>query len=206
VYARSTTFQAEPASIDAGVAYMRDTVLPALEELGAAGMSLMVDRRLGRCIATSAWESEAVMHLTAHAARPLGERAAQLLNGTRKEINEWEVTALHRDHRSPEGACLRVAWFSVEPHQADLLTDFYRTLVLPAVEQLEGFCSASLLLDKPAGRAVSSVTFDNAAALDQNREQASALRTEKLSQLGGSLVDICEFELAIAHLRVPELV
>lgn len=55
VYARSTTFQAEPASIDAGVAYMRDTVLPALEELGAAGMSLMVDRRLGRCIATSAW-------------------------------------------------------------------------------------------------------------------------------------------------------
>lgn len=53
---------------------------------------------------------------------------------------------------------------------------------------------------------MSSVTFDNAAALDNNREQASALRTEKLAQLGGSLVDICEFELAIAHLRVPELV
>ena len=59
MFARSTTFQAEPASIDAGIAYMRDTVLPALEELGAAGMSLMVDRRFGRCIATSAWEPEA---------------------------------------------------------------------------------------------------------------------------------------------------
>ncbi|MUL49844.1 hypothetical protein FZI85_28660 [Mycobacterium sp. CBMA293] len=206
MYARSTTFQAEPASIDAGIAYMRDTVLPALEELGAAGMSLMVDRRFGRCIATSAWESEAVMHLTAHAARPLGERAAELMHGTRKEINEWEVTALHRDHRAPQGACLRVAWFTVEPHQADLLTDFYRALVLPEVEKLEGFCSASLMLDRPSGLAVSSVTFDNAAALDHNRELASAVRTEKLGQLGGSLVDICEFELAIAHLRVPELV
>lgn len=74
------------------------------------------------------------------------------------------------------------------------------------MEKLEGFCSASLLLDKATGTAVSSVTFDSAEALDNNREQASALRTEKLAQLGGSLVDICEFELAIAHLRVPELV
>lgn len=181
--------------------------MPVLQELpGSIGLSLMVDRETGRCIATSAWESEAVMHLTAHAARPLGERAAELMHGTRKEINEWEVTALHRDHRSPQGACLRVAWFTVEPHQADLATDFYRTLVLPAVQQLEGFCSASLMLDKPSGLAVSSVTFDSAAALDRNREQASEVRTEKLGQLGGNLVDICEFELAIAHLRVPELV
>ena len=39
----------------------------------------------------------------------------------------------------------------------------------------------------PTGTAVSSVTFDSAEALDNNREQASALRTEKLAQLGGSL-------------------
>lgn len=206
MYARSTTFQAELSSIDTGIAYMRNSVMPALEELGAAGMSLMIDRRSGRCIATTAWESEAVMRLTAHAARPLGVRAAAILNGMRTDISEWEVAALHRDHRSPKGACLRVVWFQVQPDQVDHATDVYRISVVPSLEELEGFCSASLLVDRTSGRAVSSVTFDSAAALDRNRGPASALRDAKLAALGANLTDVREFELAIAHLRVPELV
>jgi hypothetical protein len=185
---------------------MRDTIMPALEELGAAGMSLMVDRHSGKCIATSAWESEAVMRLTGNAARPLGERASTILHGPRTAINEWEVTAVHRDHRSPKGACLRVVWFQVQPNQVDRVTDVYRLSVIPSLEELEGFCSASLMIDKLSGRAVSSVTFDSVAALNRNRGQASALRDAKLADLGANLVDVGEFELAIAHLRVPELV
>lgn len=206
MYARSTTFKAQPSSIDAGIKYMHDTVLPALEELGAAGMSLMVDRHSGRCIATSAWESEAVMHLTRHAAKPLGERAAQTFNGTRQSIEQWEVAALHRDHRSTSDALARVVWFQVAPEQSERACDFYRASVFPSLGDLDGFCSASLLIDKSSGRAVSSVTFDNIAALDRIRRQASALRDEKLTELGAELVDVGEFELAIAHLRVPELV
>ena len=59
MYARSTTIQAQPTSIDAGIAHVRDTALPALEGIeGFVGLSLLVDRSSGRCIATSAWQSE----------------------------------------------------------------------------------------------------------------------------------------------------
>jgi hypothetical protein len=78
--------------------------------------------------------------------------------------------------------------------------------VLPALEELEGFCSASLMVDRPSGRGVSSVTFDTPEAMDGNREQARSLRVARLRELGADQLDVGEFELALAHLRVPELV
>ena len=62
MYARSTTIQAQPESIEAGITHMRDKVMPALETIdGCVGLSLLVDRTSGRCIVTSSWESEEAM-------------------------------------------------------------------------------------------------------------------------------------------------
>ena len=56
VYARSTTIQAQPSSIDDGIAFVRSEVMPALTAMdGYIGLSLLVDRESGQCIATSAW-------------------------------------------------------------------------------------------------------------------------------------------------------
>src|SRR6202161_4640502 len=70
MYARSTTIQAQPSSIDAGVAHVRDEVMPALTQIdGCVGLSLLVDRESGRCIATTAWENEAAMRARAEQPR-----------------------------------------------------------------------------------------------------------------------------------------
>ena len=76
---------------------------------------------------------------------------------------------------------------------------------MPALENLEGFCSASLLINRSTGRAVSSSTFDSRGAMDRNREHASELRNARTRELGADILDVGEFELAIAHLRVPEM-
>jgi hypothetical protein len=79
VYARSTTFQAKPSAIDAGIAHTRDRVMPALEAIhGCIGMSLLVDRASGRCIATTSWESEEAMRESADEVHSLRDRAVQL--------------------------------------------------------------------------------------------------------------------------------
>jgi heme-degrading monooxygenase HmoA len=207
VYARSTTFQARPSSIDAGIACMRDEVMPALQKMrGYIGMSLLVDRRFGRCIATSSWDSEKAMRATGRSVRPMGDRAAQAFSGSRTNVDEWEIAVLHRDHGSHEGAFARAAWFHVGPGQAERAIAFYRTSVLPSLNDLDGFCSASLMIERDTGRSVSTVTLDSAEAMDRNREKASALRNARVTELGARLIDVCEFELTIAHLRVPELV
>ena len=180
--------------------------MPALQEVeGFVGLSLLLDRESGRCIATSSWETQEAMHASADHVRPIRDRAAQAFGGS-PTVDEWEIAVLHRDHRSGPGACVRATWLKVRPDQFDRAIEFYRESVLPAIEQLEGFCSASLLLDRTSWRAVSSSTFDSAEAMQRNGDQARSLRTARLRDLGADQLDVGEFELAIAHLRVPELV
>ncbi|MFZ0832601.1 MAG: antibiotic biosynthesis monooxygenase [Mycobacterium sp.] len=205
MHARSTTIDARPEAIDAGIAHVREEVLPAVEAMdGCVGMSLMVDRETGRCIVASAWESEDAMRASAEQVTSMRARAAQVFGGA-ATVAHWEISVLHRDHRSGDGACVRATWFKVPQGQGTGAVDLYRDSVLPALEELEGFCSASLFVDRSTGRAVSSVTFDSADAMDRNREQARSLRTARLRDLGADQLDVGEFELAIAQLRVPEL-
>jgi hypothetical protein len=206
VYARSTTIQAQPSSIDAGIAHVREVVMPALQEVdGYTGVSLLVDRGSGRCIATSAWETQDAMHASADRIRPIRDRAAQAFGGS-PTVDEWEIAVLHRDHRSGAGAGVRATWLKIRPDQFDRAVEFYRASVLPAIEALEGFCSASLMIDRTSWRAVSSSTFDSLDAMERNGDQARSLRTARLRDLGADQLDVGEFDLALAHLRVPEMV
>jgi len=206
VFARSTTIEAQPEAIDAGIAYMSDEVMPALQAMdGCIGMSLLVDRESGRCIATSAWETEDAMRASNDQVAPVRERAAESFRGA-MTVEEWEIAVLHRDHRSNDGACVRATWFKAADRQLDRSVDFYRAAVLPDLAELEGFCSASLLIDRLTGRSVSSVSFNSREAMDRNREQARSLRANRIRELGADQLDVGEFELALAHLRVPELV
>jgi hypothetical protein len=205
VYARSTTIQAKASSIDGGSAHVRDVVLPAvLGTEGCVGLSLMVDRQSGRCIATTAWQTKEAMQASEQRVRPLRDQAAQIFGGT-AQVEEWEIAVLHRDHHSREGACVRATWIQGDPGQVDRAIDVYKMVTLPALENLEGFCSASLMVDRASGRAVSSVVYDSIDAMQRTREQAGTLRAKTTREAGAEVLDVGEFELAIAHLNVPEM-
>jgi quinol monooxygenase YgiN len=205
VYARSTTIQANTSSIDDGIAHVRDVVMPAvLGTEGCVGLSLMVDRQSGRCIATTAWQTKEHMQASEQRVRSLRDQAAQIFGGT-AQVEVWEIAVLHRDHHSREGACVRATWIQGEPGQVDRAVDVYKMVTLPALENLEGFCSASLMVDRASGRAVSSVVYDSIDAMQRTREQAGALRAKTTRDAGAEVLDVGEFELAIAHLNVPEM-
>jgi heme-degrading monooxygenase HmoA len=205
VYARSTTIQAQTSSIDAGIAHVRDEVMPALQGMaGCVGVSLLVNRQSGRCIVTTAWETDEAMRDSAERAAPLRDRAAEMMGGT-PSVDHWEIAVLHRNRRAPEGAGVRATWVQVQPGQMDQGIEYYKASVLPQLDDLDGFCSASLLVDRASGRAVSSATFESVDAMERNRDQATALKIASIQEAGVEELDECEFELALAHLRVPEL-
>ena len=205
VHARTTNIQAQPSCIDAGIAHIRDEVMPALAAMdGFVGLSLLVDRDSGQCIAASAWETAEAERASAERIGPVRDRAAAVFGGT-ATAEAWEIGVLHRDHHANNGACARVTWIKVPPDQASRAMEFYRTDVLPSLEGLDGFCSASFLMNR-SGRAVSTATFDSREAMERNREQARELRDARSREIGADVIDVGEFELAIAHLRVPEMV
>ncbi|MDR3658827.1 MAG: hypothetical protein P4L86_00155 [Mycobacterium sp.] len=192
--------------IDAGIAYLHNEAMPALRDMsGWIGLSLLVDRETGRCIMTSAWDSEDAMLASAESAAPQRNQAVQMFGGP-SYVENWEIAVLHREHNSAPGACVRATWLTMAPDLLDAGVEYFRGIALPQLEHLPGFRSASLMIDRLGGRGVASVSFANKDVMADNRNQAAALKVESIRSAGASEVDEGEFELAIAHLRVPELV
>lgn len=205
VYARSTTLSASPEMIDSGIAHVRDEVLPALNQIdGCIGLSMLVDRQTGRCIATSAWESEEAMRAAASEVAPIRDRAAAMLGGS-PDVAEWEIAVVHRDHNAGDDACARATWLRMDPADIDHGIEVFKVGVLPRMDEMNGFCSASLLVNRTDGRAVSTTTFDSRAALEATRPMADQIRAAASTEARAEVIEVEEFELALAHLHVPEM-
>jgi hypothetical protein len=142
------------------------------------------------------------MRASAEAVRPIRDRVAEILGGS-PTVEECEIAALHRDHQSRDR--VRATWVKIDPDQLDRGIDFYKATILPALEELEGFCSASVLVDRASGRGVSSATYDGVEAMERNKEQLDRLRATSTEEVRAEVLEERDFELAIAHLRVPEM-
>jgi len=206
MYARSTTTRGNPQMIDDAIAYLRDEVMPAITAMdGCIGLSMICDRDSGRCIATSAWQSEEAMHNSESGMHDMRMRYAQTM-GSEPEVQEWEIAVLHRKHNAPEGAACRVIWGQGDPANAERMLDTFRMGLLPRLEEFPGFCSVSLLVDRASGRSTSAVVYESRDAMQRATEMGRALREEFNQQMGGEITEVAEFDLAFAHLRVPETV
>jgi quinol monooxygenase YgiN len=201
VHARSTTFHGRPEHIDAGVTFLVDEVAPMLDGIeGCRGLSVIVDRDSGLCIATTSWDSEAVMHASDPLLRPMRERGRDILGGT-IAVDLWEIAMMHHPHH---GECCRVSWLQGE--DLDAMTDDLRLAIMPQLDQTPGFCGASLLVNRSTGLCCATTVWEDLAAMEASRSTADDLRGRAASAGGGSILDVHEFELAHAHLHVPEMV
>ena len=206
MHARSITIMGDPSALDEGIAYVRDDVMPNITAMdGCVGLSMLVDRESGQCIVTSSWRSEETMNASDLHLAPMRRRGGEILGGT-PEVAPWEVAVMHRDHVAPEGASCRVTWFRMSAGDFDRAIGVYRHGLLPEIEKLDGFCGASLLVNRQTGRGCSTVAFTSAAAMETSRDQAWTIRESGAREAGVDITDVGEFELAIAHLRLPELV
>jgi heme-degrading monooxygenase HmoA len=206
MYARTTTLQGDPRRLDDGIAHVRDRVMPAVMDMeGCIGMSMLADRESGRCIVTAAWQDEATLHAAAAGVQTMREQARDLLGADDMQVQEWEIAVMHRRHEAPTGACTRVIWSRADTGHIDQVLDAYRETMVPQLEALPGFCSVSLLVDREHGRAASAVTFDDRASMEGSREDARRMRDTFVSAMEVTITDVAEFDLVLAHLRVPEM-
>jgi len=207
MYARSTTVRGTPQRLDQAIAYVRDRVWPAIQGLpGCVGLSMLVDRDSGRSIATTAWETEEAMHDSESPLHALRRRYAEILGGE-PEVQEWEIAVIHRLRRAPEGAACRVVWSRTDASlEEERLMDAVRMVLLPQLDDVPGFCSVSMLVDRETSRAVTAAVYESREAMDRATEQVMRLREGFNRQMGSQITEVAMFELAVAHLRVPETV
>jgi heme-degrading monooxygenase HmoA len=206
MYARTNTIMADPQAIDGGIANVRDEVMPLVMGMdGCIGLSMLADRDSGRCIVTTAWRSEEAMHASEQGVRASRERAGQIFRGM-PEVAVWEIAVVHRMHETHDGARTRVLWGHTDPGHVDDMLGTFRTSIMPKMEELPGFASCNLMVDRSSGRMTMAITYDSADMMRQADERADSLRQESFSAMGWQLDEKAEFDLVLAHLRVPETV
>ena len=200
MYARSTTFQGRPENIDAGIKFVKTEAAPMLNQIdGCRGLSLLVDRQTGECIATSSWDSEETMLASDKQLRPIRDRGRDVLGGP-MQIDAWEIAVLHRTHH---GECCRVSWIKGD---VDAMIGTFRVGILPQLEQTPGFCSASLLVNRSAALGCATTAWRDRPAMEASRLAADEMRSRVANDAGGEIVQVQEFQLAHSHLHVPEMV
>jgi quinol monooxygenase YgiN len=206
MYSRSMTIHGNPEALADGIAFIRDEAMPqTLAMEGCTGLSMLADRVSGRSIVTTAWRDAESMQASVASVRDLWARSTQVMGGL-PEIDEWELAVLHRRHRASEGACSRVTWLRVEPGRVDDVVDAYRLAFVPQLDDLPGFTSVSLLVNRETGRMASSFTVDSRAALEHTRAGGGELRDRFIRGMGVEVTDLAEFDLVVAGLRAPETV
>ena len=87
----------------------------------------------------------------------------------------------------------------------DDIAETYRTSVLPRLDDVPGFCSVSAMGDRQTGMSVLTATYDDRDSMDRARDMIRAMREEFIQRMGMEVVEVGEFDLAIHHLRVPEM-
>ena len=206
MYARSNRISGDPEALGAGMAFVHDTVMPAVLQMdGCVGMSMLVDRDSGRCIVTTAWADMEAMNGSAGGVQSMRERAAEIFRGT-VETAEWEIAVLHRMRETGDGACARVTWTQGDPAGLDRMLDAFGMTMIPKLEELPGFCSVSMMVDRQSGRGATSVTYESRAAMAAAQDRNTAMREEFLRSMGREATEGADFDVVLAHLRVPETV
>jgi heme-degrading monooxygenase HmoA len=197
--------KAQRELIDQGIAQVRDEVLPSVMKMaGCIGLSMLVDRGSGECIVTTSWASQEAMRATSEMVKPLRDRATEILSGA-ASVQEWEIAVMHRLPTAHHATHVRGTWFSANPETVEENLSTFRMAIVPKLEELPGFCSSSLLIDRDTGMAVSSTGFDSQASLEASRVAAEAIRGAAAGEMGLKILDIHEYELPLAHLHVPEM-
>ena len=199
MYARSIMFHGRPDNIDAGIKFIKTEAEPMLDETdGCRGLAVLVDRESGQCIITSSWESEAAMLASDEQLRPLRDRGRDILGGS-MQVDEWQIAVMHR---TQHGECCRVSWLQGD---LDAMTEEFRATILPRLAQTRGFCSASLLVNRSTGLACATTAWESRAAMEASRPAADEMRSGAATASGGEILEVHEFDLARAHLHVPQM-
>jgi quinol monooxygenase YgiN len=206
MYARSTTIHGDPGSVDAATAFVRDEVMPEVRAMhGCLGLSMLADRDSGNCIVTTSWQDEAAMHASREGVQASAQRTAEILGG-QPELEEWQIAAMHRVLETQQAARSRVTWLRTQPDAVDRAVDAVRLSLMPKLDDLPGFCSVSIMVRRQEGLTVAAISYDSRVHLEQAGEGAREFRDEFAPALGIEVVDTAEFDVSIAHLRVPETI
>ncbi|KQV11930.1 hypothetical protein ASC99_35745 [Kitasatospora sp. Root107] len=194
MYTRTTYATGDPAAIDETLGALRAEAVDLLSaQRGYRGFGLFADRQVGKIMMGSWWESEQARQ---DSDEQLRDRRAALLApfaGTVTTDN-WEAAALVPPGAAGQGNGFRMTRFDFDPGRVDQVIETVRDRVLPGLQQVNGFVTGALFVNRAGGRGSVGAIFTDLAA---SRGPQAALRARGVADAGVTLRSLEEFEVVL---------
>lgn len=92
MFARVRTTSGVPEKVDDGIRHFRETVVASYRNVaGLKGAYLLVNRKSGKVVDITLWDTEANMHATSGTSERLRAAGTQVVSGTTPSPEEYEV-------------------------------------------------------------------------------------------------------------------
>ena len=199
MFTRIVTFTAV-TDIDAGISYLRDTVVPLLsEQKGFRGLTSSADRS-GQVLGTlTLWETEAdrdASDSTMVKAREEGQRVV----GGEMTVEYFEELLVEIDKPPTVGCSLLLRRVSMDPAKIEENLGFFRREVLPEIKAQAGFCAVRNMINRQIGEGIVGTVWSDRSSMDAAAEAAEA-RRQRAAQRGVTFGEQGKREIVFADLR-----
>lgn len=167
--------------IDAGVAFVRDTVTPVLrQQKGFRGVTASADRSAGVVGVLTVWETEADRDASESALSKVRNEGANIIGG-KMTVETYEEMVLEMVGPPREGASLLIRRVSMDPAKIDDNLTFFKETVLPQIKASPGFLAVRNMINRSTGDGIVGTVWVDAASM----EAAAQAAQQRQAQVAG---------------------
>lgn len=158
--------------IDAGVAFVRDTVTPVLrQQRGFRGVTVSADRFGGVVGVLTLWETEADRDASESALSKVRDEGAKIIGGE-MTVETYEEMVLEVVGPPREGASLLIRRISMDPANIDDNLAFFKDTVLPQIKASPGLLAVRNMINRSTGDGIVGTVWADAASMETAAEAA----------------------------------
>lgn len=168
--------------IDAAVAYLQDTALPAVrEQNGYQGVSAAADRSAGLLGVLTLWATAADREASNSALSKVREEGRNRLAAD-MTVETLDQQAVQIGRRPEVGHRVLVTRISMDPSRVEENVEYFKAEVMPQVSAAPGFRSLRNLINPETGEGLVSSIWDDEQSLQAALEATEARRATAASR------------------------
>lgn len=201
MYVRVTTAEGVK-NFDAGIALLRDEIVPQLEQQrGFRGLSLSGDRQSGQVSVLTVWETQSDLDASQGAAEKFRADALAALGAGAPTVQTFEETVSEVGPVPPApGSRLQVRQTKMRPERVEENLAFFKATVLPEITSTPGFQAVRQLINRTTGEGAVGTVWADEASL-RAAEARSEARRAGATDRGIVFGDVAYREILFAAMR-----
>jgi heme-degrading monooxygenase HmoA len=188
-------------NIDGGVDFLRDKVVPLLnEQKGYRGVTASADRSAGALGILSLWETQSDRDASETALASARQEGLDIIGGELTVETFEQLVAEMGDPPPGPGSALMVTRISMDPAKIDENLGFFKSDVLPRIKASEGFQGVRNMINRETGQGLVGTAWANEDAMKAAAAEAMTRRAEGIAR-GVSFGDVSFREVLFFDIR-----